>query len=96
MRHALISKFEYCCKINGMPKPMINRVTEKWNADELLESFDQEDLYDAMRYYFKVSPSPTWDRYCRNAERLIQSMRAQREDAKFREEMREKAKEWLA
>ena len=94
-RHALITKFEQQYKIYGLPKPPINRVTEKWNADDLIESFDQEDLYDAIRFYFKVNKSPTWLGFCRSAGEIIDSMKAQREDIQFRKEMREKAKAWL-
>lgn len=95
MRHALISKFEHYCKINDIQKPMINRVNEKWTADELLDSFSVEELHQSMEYYFKINRSPTWFGYSRNVDRLIQSMRLQEEDRKFREDMRKKAQEWL-
>jgi hypothetical protein len=94
MRHALITRFEQMCKTNGLPKPVINRVTEKWSADDLLQSFDHDDLINAMEYYFRIDRSPTWTGYCRKADRLIQSMKAQKEDIRLRAEMREKTREW--
>lgn len=95
-RFALISKFEQLCKLNGHQRPTLNRYKEQWAADDLLESWDDPQLYSAMEYYFKVNNTPTWKGYCNNVDRLLQSMKAQEEDAAFRAAMREKAKEWLS
>ena len=94
-RFALISKFEQMCRINGYQRPALNKHKEQWAADDLLESWDDPELYKAMEYYFKVNNSPSWKGYCNNVDRLLQSMQAQEEDACFRAEMRQKAKEWL-
>lgn len=94
-RFALISKFEQMCKINGYHRPALNKHKEQWAADDLLESWDDADIYKAMEYYFKVNASPSWKSFCNNVDRLLQSMKAQEEDARFRAEMREKAKQWL-
>ena len=94
-RFALISKFEQMCKLHGYQRPTLNRYKEQWAADDLLESWDDPDLYSAMEYYFKVSNAPSWKGYCNNVDRLLQSMQAQKEDEKFRAQMRQKAKEWL-
>ena len=94
-RFALISKFEQMCKLNGYQRPTLNRYKEQWAADDLLESWDDPQLYEVMEYYFKVNSSPTWKGYCNNVDRLIQSMEAQKEDQEFRAKMRVKAKEWL-
>ena len=94
-RFALISKFEQLCKLNGHQRPTLNRYKEQWAADDLLESWDDPELYAAMEYYFKVNSSPTWKGYCNNVDRLLPSMQAQKDDAAFRAAMREKAREWL-
>jgi len=94
-RFPLISKFEQMCKLSGTQRPVLNRYREQWAADDLLESWDSPQIYDAMEHYFKVSNSPTWKGFCNNVDRLLQSMQAQKEDAAFRSEMRQKAKEWL-
>lgn len=94
-RYALISKFEQHCKINGLPKPVINKNAEQWSADALLESFDLDELYNAMSYYFRVSTNPTWKKFSYEADRLIMANKAYNEDLEFRRSMREKAKEWL-
>lgn len=94
-RFTLISKFEQMCKLNGYQRPVLNRYKEQWAADDLLESWDDPQIYDAMEYYFKINSSPSWKGFCNNVDRLLQSMQAQKEDLRFREEMRQKAKEWL-
>lgn len=95
-RFALISKFEQMCKINGFQRPTLNRYKEQWAADDLLESWDDPQVYEAMEYYFQVSKAPSWKNFCNNVDRLLQSMQAKKEDEAFRAEMREKAKEWLS
>jgi hypothetical protein len=94
-RFALIGKFEKRCKESGLPIPTLNKHKEQWAADDLLESFDDERLAEAMDYYFKVNQRPTWKGYCQNVDRLIQSMQAKKEDEIFRAQQRQKAKEWL-
>jgi len=94
-RFALITKFEQMCRLHGYQRPTLNRYKEQWAADDLLESWDDPDVYQAMEYYFKINPTPTWKGFCSNVDRLLQSMQAQEDDVKFRAEMRKKAKEWL-
>jgi hypothetical protein len=94
-RFALISRFEKLCKINGYDRPTLNKHREQWAADDLLESWDDPQLYSAMEYYFKINGSPTWRGYCSNVDRLLQSIKAKEEDEKFRAQMRLKAREWL-
>jgi hypothetical protein len=94
-RFALISKFEQMCKLNGYQKPSLNRYKEQWAADDLLSSWDDPDIYDAMEYYFQINKSPSWKGFCNNVDRLLQSMKAKKEDDQFRAQMRQKAKEWL-
>lgn len=84
------------CKLNGHQRPTLNKHKEQWTADDLLESWDDPQIYTAMEYYFKINSSPTWKGFCNNVDRLLQSMKAQKEDAEFRTEMRRKAKEWLS
>lgn len=94
-RFAIISRFEKHCSLNNYPKPQINKYNEQWAADALLESFSMEEIYDAMQYYFEINSRPTWKGFANNLDRLIQSKKAQEEDKAFREEMRQKAKEWI-
>lgn len=83
------------CRLNGYSRPALNKHKEQWAADDLLESWDDPELYSAMEYYFKINNAPTWKGFCNNVDRLLQSMKAQEDDEKFRAEMREKAKAWL-
>lgn len=95
-RFALISRFEKHCKMNDIKIAPINKYNEQWASDALLESFEMDELYTAMEYYFKINPRPTWKGFANNADRLLQSMQAKKEDQEFRAEMRQKAKEWLS
>jgi len=94
-KFALISRFEKKCKMDNISNTVINKYSEQWAADALLESFSTEELNSVMDYYFSINRQPTWRGFANNADRLLQSMRLQEEDRKFREQMREKAKEWL-
>ena len=81
--------------MNGFPKLQINKYNEQWAADALLESFDINDIYDAMTYYFTINSSPTWKGFANNVDRLLQSKAAKEEDDRLRAERRAKAREWL-
>ncbi len=94
-RFALISKFEQMCRINGYQKPTLNKHKEQWAADAILESWDDPDIYRAMEYYFKINKNPSWNGFVNNVDGLLESLRQQEADAKFRADMREKAKAWL-
>ena len=95
-RFILISKFEQKCREKGVQPPAINKYNEQWAADALLESFTFDQLNDAMKYYFSINLNPTWKGFANNADRLLQSIQAKKEDERFRSEMRMKAKEWLS
>lgn len=94
-RFALISRFEKLCKLSDVSVPTINKYNEQWAADALLESFSVSDLHSAMDYYFEINTRPTWKGFANNADRLLQSMQAKKQDLEFRAQMRQKAKEWL-
>jgi hypothetical protein len=95
-RFAILSRYEKHCRSNNVSMPIMNKYNEQWAADALLESFDIQDIYDAMEYYFTINPSPTWKGFANNVDRLIQSKSAKEEDDKMRAERRAKAKEWLS
>lgn len=94
-RFAVISNFEKRCKTYGIASPIINKYNEQWAADALLESFDIEDIYNTMTYYFEINPRPTWKGFANNVDKLIDSMKAKQEDDRLRSERRKRAKEWL-
>lgn len=93
-RHALISYFEKVSKEHGI-SVNINRYTEQWTADSLLESYDVQTLKDMIEYLFQVNKNPTWTVYARSIDDLIKSKASRDADNAFRKEMRVKAKEWL-
>lgn len=94
-RFAVLSRFEKLVKTYGYEPVVINKYNEQWAADALLESIDIEDIYDAMDYYFKINPRPTWKGFANNVDRLIQSKKDKEEDERLRAERRQMAKEWM-
>lgn len=74
----------------------MNKYNEQWAADALLESFDIEQIYDAMTYYFMINARPTWKGFANNVDRLLQSKADKEEDDRLRAERRKQAKEWLS
>lgn len=94
-RFSVLSRFESLCRKNGINHPVINKYSEQWAADALLETFSLSDIYTLLDYYFKVNPRPTWKSFANNADKVLQSMKDRQADEEFRAEMRKKAKEWL-
>jgi hypothetical protein len=94
-RFALLGVFDKFYMEKFGRNPDINKYNEQWAADALLESFGKEGCYKALEYYFRVSDIPSWKSFSRGADRLLQSMQQEKEDAEYRRDMRKKAKEWL-
>lgn len=94
-RFAVLSRFEKHYKSTELPMLSMNKYNEQWAADALLESFSLTDIYDAMEYYFKINPRPSWKGFANNVDRLLQSKADKEEDDRLRSERRKMAKEWL-
>ena len=94
--HALISRFEKKCKDRGTHLSL-NRYTERWAADALLESISKDDLNNAMDYYFQINREkgwiPDWQFFARNADKLLKAKHDADADEKARAEIRRKLKE---
>jgi hypothetical protein len=95
-RFAVLSRYEKHCKMRNIPNQNINKYNEQWAADALLESFDTDEIYDAMEYYFSIATVPTWKGFANSVDRLLQSKSAKEEDDRLRAERRRMAKEWLS
>lgn len=95
-RFALLSRYEKHHKMRYSTAPIINKNVEQWAADAIVESFGLPQSYEIMQFYFDINPSPTWKGFANNADRLLQSILARKEDDEQRKVMREKAKEWLS
>ena len=93
-RHALISRYQKLLKQKGITDP-INRYAEQWTANDLIESYGLDTCYEMLAYYFEVSERPSWKWFSNNAEKVYKNLMAKQEDARIRELMRAKAKEWL-
>lgn len=93
-RHSLISRYEKLCKMKGTKDP-INRYAEQWAANDLIDSYGLDTCYDMLNYYFEVSQNTSWKWFTNNTDKIYKNLTARKEDARMRELMREKAKEWL-
>ena len=94
-RFVLISYFEKLYREKFGEKTVINKYSEQWAADALIESFGREECERAIRYYFHVNQSPSWKSYANNVHKLLQSIEAQNQDKNYREDMKKKARDWL-
>ena len=94
-RFAIISRFEKNARDKGVVLQPINKYSQQWAADAMIESYGYEECLDIVDYYFIVSASPDWSWLAYNSEKLIQSKTIEEEDKRLRAERRAKAKEWL-
>ena len=95
-RMALLSRYSKYHTARYESKPSLNLNVEQWASDALVESYSLQGCYDLLEYYFKVSPSPTWNFFAYNAEKILQAKLDKDQDAKERLERRQKAREWLS
>jgi len=94
-RFALISKFEKNARQKGVILQPINKYSQQWAADAMIESYGYDECLDIIDYYFAVSASPDWSWFAYNSERLVQSRHIEKEDRELRARLRQGAKKWL-
>ena len=94
-RFAIISKFEKLARERGSPIAPINKYSQQWAADAMIESYGYENCLEIIDYYFNISASPDWNWLAYNSEKLVQSKTAENEDRILRARLREGAKKWL-
>ena len=90
---AVISKFEKLCKSRGVIIKL-NRYSERWAADALLESMTMDEIERAMNHYFSIHSDkewvPSWQFFARSADRLLNASVEAEKDARDRAVAREK------
>lgn len=94
-RFAIISRFEKNAKDKGIFHQPINKYSQQWAADAMIESYGYENSLDIVDYYFIVSASPEWNWLAYNSEKLLQSKQSEEEDKRLRARLRQGAKKWL-
>ena len=94
-RFAIISRFEKNAREKGVAIQPINKYSQQWAADAMIESYGYEQSLDIVDYYFVVSASPDWSWLAYNSERLIQSKALEEDDRVLRARLRQGAKKWL-
>jgi hypothetical protein len=95
LRMALLSRYSKLHTQRYEEKPVLNLNVEQWAADMLIESFGLPECYDILEYYFEASPSPSWNNFAYNAEKILAAMKQIEYDKKERQVMRERARVWL-
>jgi hypothetical protein len=95
LRMALLSRYSKLHTQRYEEKPVLNLNVEQWAADMLIESFGLPECYDMLEYYFEASPSPSWNTFSYNAEKILAAMRQVEYDKKERQIMRKRARAWL-
>ena len=95
-RMALLGTYAKHHKVKYGQQPSINKWTEQWSADALIESYGLGTCYDLLEYYFKVAQSPSWNFFSYNAEKIWNAKIDKEKDNFERLERRRKAKEWLS
>jgi hypothetical protein len=95
LRMALLSRYSKLHTQKYEEKPVLNLNVEQWAADMLIESFGLPECYNMLEYYFEASPSPSWNSFAYNAEKVLAAMKQIEYDKKERAIMRERARVWL-
>jgi hypothetical protein len=75
---------------------IINRNTEQWNAEGIIDTFGMDGSIELLHYYFSYAQSPNWTTFARTYDKIYLAKQAMETDLRERAERREKAKEWLA
>ena len=94
-KFAVISKFEKLTKEHKFVRPPINKYSEQWAADALIQSFGLNRVYELMDYYFSINSNPQWRQFALKASDLHMAMLLKAQDEAFRAEQRKKMKELL-
>ncbi len=74
---------------------VINKYSAQWDADALLESYGS-DLNHLIDRYFTVSDHPSWKGFCRDAQKIYDSLAAEESDKVERQNMKKRFKEWIS
>lgn len=82
-------------KATGGETLVMNKYSAQWDADALIESYGSDKLKEMIDYYFLVSEHPSWKGFCRDAQKVHESMFAEEQDRRWREIMKSRTREWL-
>lgn len=94
-KHTVIWKFEKLCKVHGHVRLPINRATELWAVDALIQSYTLPVVMEVMEYYFEISSSPDWKKFVYKFSDLLRAKKAREEDSVHRARLRQKMKELI-
>ena len=101
--HVAISYYEKLYEQRYGSKPVVNRVTARWNFDSILRSMSLVECKELLEFYLKTMPEVhghalTW--FFNNYDKLIESgSEWEKEEARrgrLRQESEQRAREWRA
>lgn len=92
--HALISYYEAGYKKKYGTKPVVNRVTQKWNFDSMLKSISITEAKELIDYYFTTPETKRHDLdwFFYNYDKLVKAMLDARKDAEHRAKLMAESK----
>jgi hypothetical protein len=94
VKHKFLSEFEKRLKQKGLDHKL-NRYTEQYAAQALIDSYTVDECYKLMNYYFEVSLTPSWLWFKNNADKIYKAKNLRDEDSRVRMILRQQAKDWL-
>jgi hypothetical protein len=94
-KFAVISRFEKLSKDKGFNRPPLNKYSEQWASDALIQSFGLNRIYEMMDYYFSINPNPQWKNFAFKAADINVAMLMKEQDDLLRAQQRAKMKELL-
>lgn len=74
---------------------VMNKYSAQWDADALIDSYEMEPLKKMIDRYFKISDSPSWKGFCRDAQKVWEGQAIEALDEANRKILKERAKEWM-
>lgn len=94
-RFVLLSYFGKVYKAKLGHSPSLNKYAAQWDADALLESYDLDLAKSLVDRYIEVSTSPSWKGFARDAQKVLDSLIAERDDIESRKLMKSRMEAWL-
>lgn len=95
LRMALLSRYSKLHSARYEERPSLNFNIEQWASDMLIESYGLDLCYELLKYYFEVSPAPSWKNFANSADKILSAMEQVEKDKQERAIMRQRARAWL-
>lgn len=74
---------------------VMNKYAAQWDADALIDSYGVDTLKKMIDRYFVVSVTPSWKGFCRDAQKVWESLMTEALDQQERKVMKARFQEWM-